>query len=84
VPVRAPQPLPLFFSLQRASGLLDEAPQSTNVESMTENEKNHNGITYTRTAAGPLQGMLSSPGSIVFIDREEFVEHSVLLKPSSF
>ena len=76
-----------LFALQHANGNIggsDEAPPSAHAESSTEDEKNHNGITYTRTATGPLQGMLSSPGSIVFIDREEFVEHSVLLKPASF
>ena len=40
-----------------------------------------NGINYKRKRLGPFQGLLSSPGKILSIDGEDFIEYRILMKP---
>ncbi|KAK4227984.1 hypothetical protein QBC38DRAFT_169890 [Podospora fimiseda] len=40
------------------------------------------GIKYERKQSGPLAGKLASPGVIITIDGEDYIEYRVLMKPS--
>ncbi|CAK7565725.1 MAG: hypothetical protein SEPTF4163_003649 [Sporothrix epigloea] len=43
-----------------------------------------NGVKYERKATGPFKGKLVSPGIILSIDGEDYVEYRVLTKPTFF
>ncbi|KAJ6436208.1 DDE superfamily endonuclease, CENP-B-like protein [Purpureocillium lavendulum] len=54
------------------------------VEADASKDKFHNGVKYERKSTGLFIGKLASPGTIINIDGEDFVEYRVLTKPSSF
>ena len=49
-----------------------------------EDAKIFNGVKYERKPTGPFQGKLVSPGTILSIDGEDYVEYRVLTKPTFF
>ncbi|EFW99574.1 hypothetical protein CMQ_7942 [Grosmannia clavigera kw1407] len=58
--------------------------EATRLRAGGEDAKIYMGVKYERKQTGPFQGKLVSPGTILSIDGEDYVEYRVLTKPTFF